>query len=445
MIDKQPTKRFQISSFKIIIMGFVLVILAGTFLLMLPFASVEHGCASFKDALFTATSAACVTGLVVQDTATYWTFFGQAVILVLIQIGGMGVITVAIAIAIFSGRKIGLKQRSTMKEAISAQHVGGIVKMTGFIFKFTILMEVSGALLFSTVFIKEFGFSKGIWYSIFHSISAYCNAGFDLMGVRGQYSSLTTFANSPLINIVAMILIVFGGLGFATWIDIKNNRQKFKKYKMQSKVVIVTSAILILVPAIYFYFFEFSSLNANDRFFQSAFQSVTTRTAGFNTADLTLLSQTGRMLMILLMIVGGSPGSTAGGMKTTTLAVMAATSFSVFSKKDHANYFKRRIPESAQKNAFTICFMYIFLFVSAAMMISRIDNVDMLTAMFETASAVGTVGLTLGITPTLSTLSQLILIPLMFFGRVGGLTLIFAAYSKVNASKKYPEDKITVG
>lgn len=441
---RKPHRHF--TSFQVIILGFFLVILLGSLLLMLPFATKNGQGASFADGLFTATSAVCVTGLIVHDTATYWSEFGQAIILTLIQIGGMGVVTIAVAIAVASGRKIGLMQRSTMQEAISAHQVGGIVRLTKFILKTSILIELIGAVILSPVFCRDFGLLKGIWYSVFHSVSAFCNAGFDLMGIREPYSSLTTYVTSPVVNLTIMTLIITGGLGFVTWADIKKNRLHFQKYTMQSKVILTVTALLLVFPAVYFFFCEFAGLPLGERLLSSLFQSVTPRTAGFNTADLTLLSETGLLLVIILMLIGGSPGSTAGGMKTTTIAVLFSSALSVFRKQDSAHFFGRRIPDSAVKNAATILLMYITLFLGGGMIISYMENVPLVSALFETGSAIGTVGLSLGLTPTLGMISRIILIILMFLGRVGGLTLIFAALSERNTfGSRYPQEKITVG
>lgn len=442
----QKHKHKHITSFQIIILGFFSAIILGSLLLMLPFATQDGSGAIFLDALFTATSAVCVTGLIIQDTATYWSSFGQSVILVLIQIGGMGVVTVAVSLAALSGRKIGLMQRSTMQEAIAAHHVGGIVRMAKFILKMTIFIELLGAAALSPVFCRDFGILKGLWYSIFHSISAFCNAGFDLIGIREPFSSLTTYSSQPVVNLVIMLLIITGGIGFLTWEDIRNNRWHLNKYRMQSKVILSVTGLLIFLPALYFFFCEFSDLSFGKRIWSSLFQSVTPRTAGFNTADLTKLSEVGQMLIITLMLIGGSPGSTAGGMKTTTIAVLFSTALSVFRKNEHTHFFGRRIPEGTVRNAATIMMMYVFLFLTGGMIISYIEEVPLVTALFETASAIGTVGLSLGLTPELGVVSHMILIGLMFFGRVGGLTLIFATLSeKHNGGAKYPQEKITVG
>ncbi len=428
-----------------IILGFFSMILLGTFLLMLPFSSRAGVATPFSDALFTATSAVCVTGLVVYDTAAYWSVFGQTVIIILIQIGGMGVITVAASFALISGRRISLMQRSTMQEAISAPKVGGIVRLTSFIIRISLLIELLGAVAMAPVFCRDFG-PKGLWMALFHSISAFCNAGFDLMGTSMPFSSLTGYTADPVINVIVMLLVVIGGIGFLTWDDIRAHKLHVHQYRMQSKVILCTTAILLLFPALYFFFFEFPSLAPGERVLTSLFQSVTTRTAGFNTADLTALSEPGRYIMIALMLIGGSPGSTAGGMKTTTIAVLFASAISTFFRKEYAHFFDRRIDDSVIKNAATILLMYLSLFFFGGLAISIIEGAPMLDCLFETASAVGTVGLTLGLTSHLGLVSRGILIVLMFFGRVGGLTLIFAALSGTAKNvSKYPQEKITVG
>ena len=439
-------KKNRFTSFQIIILGFIAVILIGALLLMLPVSSKAGIITPFNEALFTSTSAVCVTGLVVQDTATYWSWFGQGIILVLIQIGGLGVITIAVSFALLSGRKISLMQRSVMQEAISAPKVGGIVRLTGFVLKGTFLVEFTAAFIMMPVFVKDFG-AKGIWMAIFHSISAFCNAGFDLMGTENvKYASLTSYISHPLINITIMLLIIIGGIGFLTWEDILKNKYRIKSYRMQTKVILTTSLLLILFPAFFFFFRDFADMPMQERIFSSLFQAVTPRTAGFNTADLTMMTQDGLGIVIALMLVGGSPGSTAGGMKTTTLAVLIANALACFRRKDDAQMFGRRIENSTVKNAATIFMMYIVFFFGGAIVISAVEDLSFSTCLFETASAIGTVGLTLGITPGLGVISQIILMILMFLGRVGGLTLIYAALSG-NGKKisKLPQEKMTVG
>lgn len=444
-------KKLHFSSPQMIIFGFILVNLMGCLLLMLPSSTVEKVGTSFSDALFTSTSAICVTGLVIHDTASYWSMQGQLIIMVLIQIGGMGVITAASAIAILSGKKIGLMQRSTMQESISATQVGGIVRLTGFILRAMLAIELLGAICMAPVFCEEFGMKKGVWYAVFHSVSAFCNAGFDLMGMNQPFSSLTGFNGNTTINLAIMALIVIGGIGFLTWDDIWHHRLHFHKYRLQSKVILTVTILLILLPALYFYFYEFgraewTDLSEKERILASAFQSVTPRTAGFNTVDLNRMSEPSQLIIILLMLIGGSPGSTAGGFKTTTLAVLLLTSFAVFFRKEDVQCFGRRIPSETVKNAATILFLYMSLFLLGGVVISCVDQVPLMGALFETSSAIGTVGLSLGLTPQLSLFSHMLLIFLMFWGRVGGLTLIFAVVSGHRFTKsKLPQEKITIG
>ena len=436
----------KLTSFQIIIIGFLGVILAGTLLLMLP-VSVKGGhFASVEDALFTATSATCVTGLIVQDTATYWTGFGQAVILILIQIGGLGIVSVAAFIATISGRKISLLQRSVLQDSISAHQLGGLIRMNKFIFKIALLAEAFGTLFLLPTFCGQYGFS-GIWLSVFHAVSAFCNAGFDVMGDRtGPFSSLTSYAAAPGVVIPICVLIVVGGIGFLTWADIAANKFRFRRYRMQSKVVLATTGFLILIPLLLLFLFEYSGDPLKDRFFLSLFQAITPRTAGFNTANLTLLSGTGSMLLIALMLIGGSPGSTAGGMKTTTIAVLLADASSVLRRKRSVHLFGRRIEEGTIRNAATLFLLYLILPMTGAAVISLVDSLPLGTCILETVSAIGTVGLSMGITPSLSLPSHLILILFMFLGRAGGLTLFYAAISiRSSEVSQRPVEKITVG
>ena len=436
----------KLSPFRMIIIGFLGMILFGAILLMLPISVNGTKTASFEDALFTSTSAVCVTGLVVKDTASYWSGFGHALLLVLIQIGGLGVVSVAALIAMVSGRKITLKQRSMLQDSISAHQIGGLVKMNGFIFKAALIAEGSGALLMLPAFCRDYGLS-GIWLSVFHSVSAFCNAGFDIMGDKtGPFSSLTSYASDPGIVIPICLLIIFGGIGFLTWNDIVSNKLHFHRYRMQSKVVLTTSAILIIVPQLLLFLFEYNGSPFRDRFFLSLFQAVTPRTAGFNTASLSALSGTGTMLLIILMLIGGSPGSTAGGMKTTTAAVLIANALSVFQRKKSVQMFERRVEDTMVRNAATLFLMYVTLPLVSAAVISICENLPVGTCLFETVSAIGTVGLSKGITPSLGPVSHLILMVLMFFGRVGGLTLIYAAVN-INSTEvsQRPVEKINVG
>ena len=445
-MPEKSYKKKHMTSFQLIIMGFAGVILLGTVLLMLPFSSAEKVITPFHEALFTATSAVCVTGLVVKDTGSYWSLAGQTIILALIQTGGLGVVTVAASVSLLSGKKISLMQRSTMQNAISAPKVGGIVRLTRFILRGTFLIEAAGTVLLLPVFMGDYG-KKGIWMSVFHSISAFCNAGFDILGTdSSMFPSLTGYSGNILINLVIMLLIITGGIGFLTWDDIYTNKLNFKRYRMQSKIILMTTACLILFPAVFFYIFDLTNLPMGKRLLAAAFQSVTTRTAGFNTINISEMSEASKAVMILLMLIGGSPGSTAGGMKTTTFSVLILNAIATFRSQENAGAFGRRLEYHVIKNAATIAMLYFALFFGGGIAISVYEGLPLLDCLYEAASAVGTVGLTLGITPELHIFSQVVLIILMYLGRVGGLTLIYAVFSGRNkGNAKLPLEKITVG
>ena len=446
MFQTPVFRQRRLSSFQIIICGFAGVILLGALLLMLPISTRSHIVTPFSDALFTAVSAGCVTGLIVHDTAVYWSGFGQAVILILIQIGGLGVITVAVAFTRLSGRQISLTQRSVMQSSISAPQVGGIVRLTGFILKITAAAEIGGAICLMPVFCRDHGV-RGVWMAFFHSISAFCNAGFDVMGEQGnEYASLMRYSGSLWIQAVLILLIVTGGLGFLTWEDAALHRLHLMRYRMQSKVILTMTGLLILLPALYFILFEFRDMAPADRISGGIFQSVTTRTAGFNTVDLCALHQRGQGLMIVLMLIGASPGSTAGGMKTTTVAVLLANASATFRRKDHAEFFGRRIDERIVRNAATVFMMYLVLFLAGGMLISHLDGLPIHDCLFETASAIATVGLSLGVTTKIGVLSKCVLMFLMFFGRVGALTLVYAAVPGTPKTiSRLPKETISVG
>ena len=436
----------KMSSFQIIICGFLAVILVGTMILMLPISTVGRQWASFETALFTSVSAVCVTGLVVQDTASFWSAFGQFIIMLLIQIGGLGIISVTAFLVTVSGRKISLLQRSLLMESISADQVGGIVKMTSFIFRLAFTVELIGAILMMPTFCINFGLS-GLWMAVFHSVSAFCNAGFDVMGRHtGTFSSLTYFSDSFGVVIPICALIVIGGIGFLTWGDVAFHGIHFKRYRMQSKVIIVTTACLILFPTLFFFMNDFAAYPLKQRLCLSLFQAVTPRTAGFNTADMAAVTGVGRVMMIVLMLIGGSPGSTAGGIKTTTAAVLLANVISTVRRRRSTQLFGRRIDDETVRQSATLLMIYPLFVLSAAQLISFIEDIPIGPCIFETASAIGTVGLSLGITPSLGTVSHLLLIMLMFFGRVGALTIMFAATSRDGLEvSQCPFAKIHVG
>ena len=438
-------KQKRLKSAQVILTGFALLILLGALLLMLPVSSKTHRPTDFLTALFTSTSASCVTALIVVDTGSYWSAFGQTVILILIQIGGLGVVTVAILLSLMTGRRIGLSQRSIMQDSISAPQVGGIVKLTRFILIRAFIIEGAGALLLMPVFIRDFG-PVGIWYGLFHSISAFCNAGFDLLGSQGMpYASIACYRTDPYFMTVIMLLIIIGGLGFIVWRDISLYKFKLSRYRLQSRMVLVTTVLLIVVPALLFFFCEYSNEPMRERILDSLFQSVTARTAGFAGPDPAKMSRSGQLLQIMLQLIGGSPGSTAGGIKTTTFAVLILSMIAVFQRRPYAVTGKRRIGNEVIKNAAAIMLMYLLLFSSAAMIISRIESISLADCLYETASAIGTVGLTLGITKNLGPVSRLILILLMYIGRMGGLTTIYAAVRPRIGQGTLPEEPLTVG
>mgnify|MGYP002542188280 CR=1 FL=1 len=429
---------------EIIALGFAIVILVGTFLLLLPVSS-DH--TDFLDALFTATSATCVTGLVVYDTATHWTLFGQIVILLLIQIGGLGFITIGVFLATYLKKKISLRQRGLIEESVNSLKLAGGVKLVKHIIKGTFLFEGIGAIILSLVFIEDFGLLKGVYLGIFHAISAFCNAGFDILGTADNaFPSLTGYSGNILINVVIMLLIITGGIGFLTWDDIYRNKMNFKRYRMQSKIILMTTVCLIVFPAFFFFACDLKNLPAGERLLAAMFQSVTTRTAGFNTIDISEMSEASKAVMILLMLIGGSPGSTAGGMKTTTFTVLILNAIATFRSQENAGAFGRRLEYHVIKNAATIAMLYFTLFFCGGVAISVYEGLPLLDCLYEAASAVGTVGLTLGVTPGLHVFSQVVLIILMYLGRVGGLTLIYAVFSGRNkGNAKLPLEKITVG
>ena len=445
-MTKSGKKHFRLSGAQTILLGFVILILAGAVLLMLPFSSRSGEWTSFTDALFTATSASCVTGLVLYDTWSHWTLFGQLVILSLIQIGGMGVVTMTTVLSKIVGKRLGLQARTTMQEAVSAPNLGEIMKYTRFIFLGCIIFEAMGAVAMSPVFISEYGILKGIWVSVFTSISAFCNAGFDLNGTHGQFSSMMPYMDNPVIVVTLVFLILTGGLGFLTWMDIRKHGLKFYKYSTQSKLIIVMEVILIVIPMVYLWFGEYGDMPFGQRFFASLFQAVTPRTAGFNTTDYNNFSGTGIVMTVILMLIGGAPGSTAGGMKITTVTVLILTMLAFFKHEKSPAVFKRRITTEAIYGAVAVFMLDIMLTVLGSMSIAKIEHRAFITALFESASAVGTVGLSMGMTPTLHTVSKYILIILMYTGRVGGLTLVFAAITRKSlGNRQYPADNIAVG
>ena len=428
-------------------MAFACVILLGGILLMLPVSSAAGLWTPFSEALFTSTSAVCVTGLVVHDTMTYWSIFGKTVILLLIQTGGMGVVTLSAMVLSVTGHKLGLVQRTLIQDSIGSEHMGGLVRMVRFIVKVMLTVEGIGACILATVFIPLYGPLKGAAFSVFHSVSAFCNAGFDLMGEQGEYSSLTGFAANPVVTLTISLLIILGGIGFFTWKDFIDHGLKFRRYRMQTKAILVMTAALLLLPAIYLFMAEYGNLPLGERLLAAIFQAVTPRTAGFNTTDLTQMSGTGQAVTVILMLIGGAPGSTAGGMKVTTIFVILATCASVFGGEEECSGFGRSIDNKVISQSMALMTIYMTLFLVSGAVICSLEQQPLHICLFESASAIGTVGLTLGITPTLGLISKIILIALMFLGRTGGLTIAWALFKIQGPSvnRKYPKGNIAVG
>lgn len=440
---------------QVIVIGFALIILVGAILLSMPISTQNGERIGFLDALFTSTSAVCVTGLVAVDTATYWSFFGQLVIITLIQIGGLGFMTVTTLVALIIKKRINLKERLLIQESLNQIDLSGLVKLTRYILLTTVLIEGTGALLLSTVFIPQFGMLKGIWYSIFHAISAFCNAGFDLMGVvSGPFSSLTYYVNNFTITITISLLIILGGIGFPVILDVVRNK-KLSKLNIHSKIVLFSTAVLIVFGMIFILVLEYNNpktlgqLGFGGKILASLFQSVTLRTAGFNTIDLSVMRESSIFLMIVLMFIGASPASTGGGIKTTTIAtlILAVKSF-IFGKQD-IEVCERRIGEITVKKSLGIFLIGITLFLIGTFIISITNpKFSLLEVEFEVVSAIATVGLSIGGSPSLSILGKIFIMIFMFMGRVGSLTIFMALASRGTKKKppiRYPEGKIIVG
>ena len=433
-----------------IALGFFFIILAGSLILTLPIASQSGEWTPFLDSMFTATSATCVTGLVVYDTFTHWNVFGQLVILLLIQIGGLGFITVGVGFSMALRRRIGLRQRDLLKESINAMEIGGIVKLLRKIFIGTALCEGVGALLLATRFIPEFGLVKGIYYSIFHAISAFCNAGFDLMGGQQPYASFTAYATDPVINITLMLLIIVGGLGFVVWSDVVLKRFRWKNYCLHTKMVISVTLLLIFGGALFLFLFEqggtISGMSTGDQILASLFGSVTARTAGFNTVDTGALQPESKLLTIALMFIGGSPGSTAGGVKTTTIAVILIYVISNLRGESGCNVFHRRIGDEVIKRASMVFCLNLFLGLICVTLILATSNLRMSDVLFEVYSAISTVGMTTGITRDLNVVGRIVIMILMYCGRIGSMTFALSFVAKPETKGlSLPEEKITIG
>lgn len=447
----QLKTKFNFTYAKLSALSFFIIIIIGAVLLSLPISSRSGEFTPFINALFTSTSATCVTGLVVYDTYSHYSVFGQSVILALIQIGGLGFMIIATMFLLVLHKRIGIRERGLLKESISGIQIGGIVRLTKHVLIGTFLLEGIGAVILSIKFSLEMGIIPGIFNGVFHSVSAFCNAGFDLMGRYKEYSSLTRYSSDIIVNLVIMTLIVMGGIGFVVWEDIYRNKFKFEKYQLHSKIALFTTFLLILCSAIAFYALERNNLLAGvgiqEAVLSSTFQAITPRTAGFNTIDTASLSEGSMLLTMLLMLIGGSPGSTAGGIKTTTFVVAILTVISSVKHSDELNIFGRRLEDNILKRAYSVITIYLLGAFLGMLLISLSQPELMLSNIaFEVLSAIGTVGMSTGITSQLIWTSKLIIITLMFCGRVGSLAVIMAVASNRNSVLvKNPVEKIIIG
>lgn len=442
-------RKLRFSQTQIIALGFFLIISIGALLLMLPISTRNGMGASFREALFTATSASCVTGLIVHDTYTFWSPFGQAVILALIQLGGLGFMTIATLFSLLLRRKIGIRERELLSESINSSHIGGIVRLTKKIAFGTLFCELAGAVFLTFRFCPDFGFWSGLWAAIFTSVSAFCNAGFDLLGRFGEYSSLTPYAGDVLVNVTIMLLIITGGIGFLVWDDIATHKFHWKRYDLHTKIVLSVSFLLTFGGAALFFLLECrasAGMSWTERILTSLFDSVTARTAGFNTTDTAALSNGSKLLTMILMFIGGSPGSTAGGIKTTTVAVLMAYAFSYVRRSASFGMFGRRFEDDSLKKASAVFFTNLSLALIATIIISAVQVLPLPDVLFETFSAIGTVGMSTGITRELLPVSQFIIIFLMYCGRVGSLSFATAISAKrPKPPVMDPVEKITIG
>ena len=456
-------RKIRLTPVRLLVLGYLAVILIGTLLLIIPPASKISGSASFMDALFTTVSASCVTGLIVQDTFTHWSLFGQIVILCLIQIGGIGFMTIVYLLLRLGGRKIGLKERTFMQEAVSAPVLSGMGKLTTTILVGTLLFEGLGAIVLCFRFVPDLGWGQGIWTAVFTAVSAFCNAGFDLLGGEyGEFSSMTHYAGDPIVCLTIPLLILIGGLGFFVWLDIKRNKLHFRKYELHTKLVLIMTAILVVVPTLVIWLGEdWAALGGHDAWYEkllsSFFTAVTPRTAGFNVLPLggaVSVRSVTLLLTIVLMFIGGASGSTAGGVKTNTVAVLFLSVFSLARGKRSVECFGRRLDDNNVKNAAQFFTIFITLIVvgSALLCLFEANNpafggegVTVTEAVFEVVSAIATVGLTMGITPKLTIGSQIGLCVLMFLGRAGCMTVMLSWKAPSAPAAEKPLEKVRIG
>lgn len=444
---KRIKQNIRFSNLQIVALGYGVMILLGTGLLLLPIASSEA--TTVTEALFTAVSASCVTGLVVVDTATHWTLFGQLVILLLIQIGGLGFMTFAVGLLLVLRRKVRLRYREVMVESINSSRVGDVLQVTKQILTGTVFFEIIGACLLSAAFVPVYGWGRGLYFGIFHSISAFCNAGFDLMGEAEPFSSLTGWRGNILVNLTVLSLIVVGGLGFLVWEDIRRKKADWRRYQLQTKVVLTMSGILLFGSAVLFLVSEWNNwqMPFGERLLAALFQAGTCRTAGFNTVPIGELSEAGLIWSMVLMCIGGSPGSTAGGMKTTTIAVLLLYVFASVRHEQEAHFFGRSMEADVLQKAVTVLVVHGLVVLAGTLLLCLLHPAASGTEVFfETISAVGTVGMTAGLTERLSTAGRYVILFLMYCGRVGSVSFAVAVLEKrARPPVTFPKEKITIG
>ena len=442
-------KTVKLSPNQVIAVGFLGIIVAGALLLMLPIANRGGHGLSFLDSLFTATSATCVTGLIAADTWTQFNLLGQIILILLIQVGGLGYMTMVLMASMLLGRKIGLRQRNLMIESVSADRLSDVLILLRYILAGTAAIEGAGAVLLAFRFVPELGFAQGLWYAVFHSISAFCNAGFDLMGFREPYSSLTHYVHDPLVNLTVCALVLLGGLGFLVWREVWEKGPHFRRYSLHAKIVLTATVILTAGGTVLFWLAERGNLLAGMTPAQQAlaalFQAVSPRTAGFNTVDLASLTSGGGLLTIVLMFIGAGPGSTGGGVKITTVAVCLLTLASFIRGKREVGAFNRRLDEGQIHRAAAGVTLYMTMAMAGGFLILCTQDFPLQDLLFEVFSALSTVGLSTGITRALSPFNRAVLIVMMFCGRIGSLSMMMALAERIPPRVKDPVERITIG
>lgn len=447
---KLKNKNYYSSYPKLVALSFIILIAIGTALLMLPISS-KDGSTSFTDALFTATSASCVTGLVLFDTFSKWTLFGQIVILCMIQIGGLGFITIMTMLSRFIKKRVSLTEKLLLRESIGSIYKGELKSLVNVVISTTLFFEIMGAAVLATQFVPKMGLKNGIYTSIFLSVSAFCNAGFDVMGRIEAGSSLITVNNNPVIMLTISLLIIVGGIGFIVWDDIYRQKARFKKYSVHTKITIVTTAALLLLGTVFFLAFEWNNTLADmpiwQKLMNAFFSGVTPRTAGFNSVPTEDLTGISKVFTYILMFIGGSSGSTAGGIKTATFAIMVICAFSSITNKRDIEAFGRRItPEAVRKSASIITINLLAVFISVVTITVCQPEFKCSDVIFECISAIGTVGMTAGITSDLATVSKAVITLLMFIGRITSLVFAFSIMTlSKNKTTKKPTGNILVG